>query len=274
MPVTSKPAGYGAGFTLVELLVAIASAGFVLVGLARLLTFTLDGYSLQVQMAEMHQNVHYAFRQLSEIVMQAGADLPDTASGIAVVVVQTAEDFSMMVNPAGGNQVFESVPGSVQSVPVGNPRHFVRADSVIIVFKDGSAPRSVGIDTGYSTGGFVRGIDTGAGLVRLVTPVGLSAGDQMCSFNRRRLYRDAASNELRHIVNTTEYLLVEGIDSMSVTFRDSAGGATTGWNSMKAAAVHVTARTPRPHRRYVHPVKGDGYRRASLDMVVRLRNRM
>lgn len=261
-----------AGFTLIELLVALSVASLVVLAVSRLYLTSLQSYMLQTQLSDMHQNAHFSFRKIQEVVMQLGSELPDTASGMAMVEVNDSTDVVVVVNPNGGRHRFVTPLAATLDLPVEDAAGFYGADSLVRVMGSDSLQK-VAIDVNYGDSGYTNGIDEATKRVRLVAALSCGAGDEVFSFNRCRFRFDVSQKILYWRVNQNEMVLAEDIEDVGIVLQDRNGAVTTQWSAMSIAAVHLTARTVRSDPRYTHPQMHDGFHRLRLEMRLRLRNK-
>lgn len=219
------------GFTLVELLVALVVAGIFVLGASRFLSNTIAHYSMQEQMAHTHQNAQYAMRFMTDLLMQAGADLPD--SGIVIIEQGSigSDSITLLRNRSGGVQIFANIVVTSRSLLVENAAGFIKTDdrSLTLVKKPYERRNPVEqftIDEGYSAGDFHQGVDTINDSIRLSKPIGFDRGDGLYAYVTDEYYlADEALYE-------NDDIIVQGIDSLSITFLDSSGAATDEWDLM------------------------------------------
>ncbi len=262
------------GWTLVELMTAIVISGIVLLGLARLFTTTLDHYSMQTRISDLHQNTQYTVRYLSDMVMQLGGDMPD--SGLAVFEQNSVGDDSLAarVNPSGGVQYFAGHISSSRSLAVDDARGFIDREGRSLTLVKKPYDRRVAvellyIDESYGAGDFSAGVDTINDSIRLDRPTAFARNDALFGFvvenhylKDGMLYRD-------------DNVIAESIDSLAITFFDSTGvNTTTEWDEARHAEVCVRGITSSPIRGFTDPDYNDGYKRLTLRMKFRLRNKV
>ncbi|MCU0237053.1 MAG: hypothetical protein MUC72_08220, partial [Acidobacteria bacterium] len=63
------------------------------------------------------------------------------------------------------------------------------------------------------------------------------------------------------------------IDFLEIRYYTKTMAPAMAWVDMRFAKITVRARTAVPDRRYNHPVFHDGYRRVTMSMDCRLRNK-
>src|SRR5271157_2399698 len=147
------------GFTLLELLVGVGVSAILILGLTRLFWSALDSYSLQDQFTEMNQNAKFAMEEVSNVLMQAGAncilvdgDTLNKDSIISSVASTPCNSFTVKVNPRGG--FFTVTPATACklntsancSLQVDNAFPFRLADSLAKIPEINSAPTRSVID--------------------------------------------------------------------------------------------------------------------------------
>jgi prepilin-type N-terminal cleavage/methylation domain-containing protein len=263
------------GFTLIEVLIGLGVSAILVLGLTRLLTATLNSYSLQDQLTEMNQNAKFAMKEISDVLMQAGADCQlvnsdtlDKDTLIKVTGTQPCTSFTIKINPRGG---FYTVTNAFKktvakcSVQVDNSWAFRFADKLGKIPESNSSPsRSVVV---YS----LDGIDSAHNKI-CITGVNDSfyVGDGLYSFCSQRYYLKGANLCL----NSDTNVMAENIDSLKITFMDSSGTSTTSWNLMKSVMLVVEATTSVPDNRYVNPPWNDHRRRLNLTYQFRLKNKV
>jgi type II secretory pathway pseudopilin PulG len=262
-----------AGITLIELLIALLMCGIVFFGLMRVFSTGLKGYSLQQNIVELDQTVQATLERLSEVIMQAGAELPD--SGYNVITISSPSDIAIRVNPKGSINLFTMAVASSHNIPVEKAAPFAAADSIIKQFASGAAPIALQLDRAYTSGNFVNGIDaiSTPNQIRLAVAASFAPGDMIFSCRTDRYFL----NNRQIIVASAgvNSVLADNIDSLSILFYKAAitPTATTQWSEMITAHIGLRVRTSSPDRKYDHPAFHDGYRRASREIDFRLRNR-
>lgn len=258
LPSRSSP-----GFTLLEVVVALAVGAILLWGLARFYKDSSRSYVDQSQIAERNQNAHYTVKTLTEAIQQSGASLPD--SGYPVIRTSggiPASSIVLAVNPRGGvHFVSSAAPANPARVPVGDTASFSKATHVLVDYLNPSRATArmpiAGMRKGASTGE----LDTI--LLTSGLPYQVGIGDAIYALKEER-YALSGGNLLRDGM-----VLAENIDSLQFYFYDARKSATTSWAEMRSARIRVSARTARPDPR----LPGDGYRKIHLSMDIFLRSR-
>jgi hypothetical protein len=127
------------------------------------------------------------------------------------------------------------------------------------------------IDTAYTTGNFVRGIDAVSvpNALYLKAAVAFNVNDEIFACEPQRYFLSGTNLCL----NNAGLVLAENIDSLYIVFLNKTNTETVDWGSMLTSRILVRARTALPDKRYSHPVFHDGYRRIELSIDFRLRNK-
>jgi prepilin-type N-terminal cleavage/methylation domain-containing protein len=259
------------GFTIVELLVAIAISGMALVLLSKLLSLSLNTYNLQEQLADMNQNARYTITEISNVIMQAGSDLQvmsiDTVDRDTIIIpdggVAECRGFTIKINPRGGLYQFPQKAGSptrICTVYVDDARDFRMADKIQKIPVMGTLSKL----QFYS----LITVDTLSNYIVFSPADSFQRGDAICSFVKTRYYLNGTS----FCVDSDINVISENIDSLSVLFLDSDYEPTAQWRSMRAARVFVRTKTSLPDKRYKE--YDDHYHRVSLTYEFRLRNKV
>ncbi len=114
------------GFTLLEMLIAVFLGGLVLLGLFRIYRNSLYSYNLQEQIGEMHQNANYTMHLLTEKLMQAGANLPETSFTVIYVKPDRPDSIVIMENQTMAEYVFPVVIANTKFIPVMDASRFTQ----------------------------------------------------------------------------------------------------------------------------------------------------
>ncbi|MBN1309589.1 MAG: prepilin-type N-terminal cleavage/methylation domain-containing protein [Chitinispirillaceae bacterium] len=259
------------GFTLVEILIAIGISSLVLVMLTRLFSVSLKSYSHQEQLAEMNQNARYTIRELSDILMQAGADLQivnlDTLDKDIIIETDGGEagcsGFTIKINPRGGiYQIPQTigVPVPICTIQVDNARGFMHADSMQRI-------PAMGSDLPLK---FYRllNVNTQTNSLSFAPADSFNKNDAICSFATKRFFLDGTNL----CCNNAENVIAENIDSLSIVFMDRNGDPEASWKKMRSVRILVRAKTALPDPRYDE--YADHCRRVTLTYEFRLRNKV
>jgi hypothetical protein len=249
------------GLTMVELLITMAAGVLVILGVYRLLTQSLWSYNLQEQMTDMYQNATYTIKRLSEVLEQAGADLPTLYYPVILTASSTSNNISMRVNPQGGKWTFPSdtICSTVQVSPDSIGKAFLGADSLLV-------------DTGgWASSLKINSVVTGLPIDTII--LGVST-----NFHRFNVAFCATTHQYflsgtNFCIDSAANVQAENIETLAMTFFDSTHAATTDWGSMSSCSLYVCARTASADPNYKCPGFGDGYHRLALNMNLRFRNR-
>lgn len=265
-----------AGFTLIEIMIGLGVSAILIIGLTRLFQTTLNSYSLQDQLTEMNQNAKFAIKEISDVLMQAGADcqmVTDTLDKDTLIRVATAPPctgFSIKVNPRGGLFIVTNLfiaPSFPCSLQVDNNSGFGFADSIGKIPESNTAPRR--LVKAYKINGLNIANNkiciSGSG-----TNDSFYVGDALYAFSSQRYYLKGTNLCL----NTDDNVMAENIDSLKITFMDSLGNSTTNWAMMSSVAILVEAASSMSDNRYVNPPWNDHRRRLKLTYQFRLKNKV
>lgn len=251
-----------------EGLVAMVASGILIAAVARFFKDSNRSFTMQRQVSERDQNAHFVIKRLTETLMQAGFNLPEKSYKVITPSGSQSNRLTLAVNPRGGRQVVATAVSNKSVVPVGDISGFRKAASLIWDPIDMTLPTQLlEIDRNHGGGGFKEGLKAVSGdmdSIMLKQAVSLAPGDA--------LY--AATWEDYHMEGTNlmlgDMLLAEGIESFSISYFAADGHSTLDWNAMSSAKITVTGRTPVPD----HSLPGDGYKRITLSMDLRFRNRL
>ncbi len=249
------------GLTMVELLITIAAGAIVILGVYRLLAQSLWSYNLQDEMTDMYQNATYTIKRLTEVMEQAGADLPTLYYPVIIAANSTTDSITMRVNPEGGRLGFskDTTYSKIPVTPDSVGKAFLGADSLLV-------------DTGaWKASVKITSVDTGLTTDTII----LAANTSFNAFNTA-----FCATTHRYFLNGTNFCIdsaanvqAENIDTLKMTFFDSTHTATANWANMSSCSLYVCARTASQDPKYKCPGFGDGYHRLGLSMNFRFRNR-
>ena len=91
------------GFTLVELLIAMAVSSFIMAAIYATYLLNQKSYHVQDDVAEMQQNLRTAFYHLSSEIRMAGFDPTDIANAGIITATASRISFSMDITDNTGN---------------------------------------------------------------------------------------------------------------------------------------------------------------------------
>jgi hypothetical protein len=258
-----------AGLTLMEMAVAMAVSGILIVGLARFFKDFNRSFNTREQVADRDMNAHYTVKRMSEALMAAGSNLP--SKDWPVLVLPDGNPGSrviLAVNPRGGVQyVATPIVGKIE-VTVDDGKGFAKADGILADPKaDGRPTFRVAIDQSYQANGFSKGIKVSGdiAILRLKSALTLAAGDAIYAhaIEDYRLVNDS--------LMLNDMVLAENIQKLTFTLLTADQARTDQWSAMRSAKVKVTARTRSRDPGYA---ANGGYRTLDLSMDILLRNRL
>jgi prepilin-type N-terminal cleavage/methylation domain-containing protein len=257
------------GFTLLEMVIAIGISSLIMLFLTRLFSVSLKSYNLQEQLADMNQNAKFTIKELSDLLMQAGADMQlvssDTLDRDTIIIQDgnklTSNGFTIKINPRGGFfQIPQSITSPVCSIQVNDASTFRLANKMekIPGIKSSLPVKTYSLIRYDSISNFI-----------VFSPADIfSEGDAIASYNRSHYYLKGTSLCLDNDTN----VIAENIDSLAITFLDINKDPVLSWKSMWSVQLYVRARTLLPDMKYNgYP---DHYRRMTLTHEIRLRNRV
>jgi prepilin-type N-terminal cleavage/methylation domain-containing protein len=250
------------GFTLVELLIAAAISGVVMVAVVRLYVTGMQSYNLQAQITEMNQNAQYTLQLLFEEIQQAGVDLPDTIWPVLSQDLNDAnkDSIAIYVNPDSALYKF---PAGVttQKIPLSDASGFVGTTSILRLDSARTAVNTIA----------VTAVDTAPNpdTIRLAASTVFKKNDIIYNYKVKHYFMNG-HNFCR---DTTTNILAENIDSLAFRFHNKSKGVVGDWKSICSCRLYVRARTAQPDPHYKNPTYNDGYRRVALTNEFRLRNK-
>jgi type II secretory pathway pseudopilin PulG len=263
-----RPPGEG-GFTLVELLIAMALSMVVLGAAFSAFTYQDKSYRGQAQVTEMQQNLRAAADLIAQDLQMAGYGLPSGSVGSYVTWVAMASDPEITDGGAGPDTL--SIAAAFETG--GSLAVDALAGATTLVVGAGEGANFNAVDRrafflGRNQSGVVQAV-VGDTLTVDMDPA--TAGVQGLAID----YPAGTPIETvkvvtYHLVGTTlmrdenlgegDQPVVNGIEDFQVT---RAGNTVT---------ASLTARAAKPDPDYTDPVHGDGYRRLTYAPQVELRN--
>ena len=117
------------GVTLIELMVAISISGIVIIGLFRFFTSVFNSYLAQEESSTAHHDAHFAITRLTDILMDAGGDLPGDRMTVITTAGTEHNDFTILTNPRNALHEFQ-FGFSGARIPVQNARGFIGAGRI------------------------------------------------------------------------------------------------------------------------------------------------
>jgi prepilin-type N-terminal cleavage/methylation domain-containing protein len=250
------------GLTLVEVLISIFIGSLAVLGVVRLFSSSLRAYNLQEQLTGMYQNGTYTIKKISEVLMQAGVDLPQYNFAVLHVSSARPDSFSIRLNPTGAVYVLPVTFMDSSNIHV--------PDSTSVAFKPCSlmVRDSLSIDSLLSKYS-ITSVDTGLlPTIHINSAGNFFLGSTIYGYNAIAYYKKG------NVICSNTDTLAENIDSFCVIFYDRSHTATTTtWDSMFTASIYVRTRTSQPDPQYKCPGFNDGYRRLPMSTEVRFRNK-
>ncbi|HAJ80649.1 MAG TPA: hypothetical protein DCO75_12860 [Fibrobacteres bacterium] len=267
------------GFTLIEVLVAIAISGLIIIGLTRMLSTALFTYSLQDQLTEMNQNARFTIKELSDVILQAGANCAlinnDSLDKDTIIKVSSPASkctVTVKVNPRGVNprgglyQIPVKTAASRCSLSVSNGYSFRYADKI------GQLPNSSTSSTRPIKIYSLDSVNVRSNMIYFhggSTNDTFYVNDGVYSFTINKYYLKGDSLCL----GNDSTVIAENIDSLNVTFLQNNGvTTTTQWKDMWSARITVRATTSLADPKYNE--YSDHKHRLLLTYAFRLKNKV
>ena len=276
-----------AGFTLIEIMIGLMVSSLLIIGLTRLYSTMLSSYSLQEQLTEMNQNAKFTIKEISDVLMQAGADCAainsDTLDKDTIITPDAVpcHGFTIKVNPRGGLYVVLSrIPAAgtmdtrvVCSLTVDDVSKFKPSIAnwlEKIPLQNLSNPRKIAI---YK----LDSIHTTTNRVYFSSGIAVDSfcvNDAVFSFKNNHY---GLSGTTLCLNNDT---LAENIDSLTILFYNNQGNqldlsaTPTLWARVWSITITVEATTSLPDNRYIDKEHGDHWRRLKLSYQFRLKNKV
>jgi len=224
------------GFTLIELMIAMAIGLVLIAGVFQLFISQKKVYSVQEQLLESQQNVRAGMDYIIRSLQTAGYD-PTDSQQFGVSAYQTGAPYFRASNDAG------------LALTTNAELYFTTDDS-----GDGNIDNNGTERFGYK-------ITNNTLELASIATTGASAGDISS-------WQPLAENiESMTIV----YTYANGALSSAVGLPDNSV-AGRNFADIRAVTVSLTARTSRQDSDYTDPALGDGYRRQTLASTIMLRN--
>jgi Tfp pilus assembly protein PilW len=229
------------GLTLVELLLTIVVGGFVIAGVFRLLTTTNRSLSAQEQLVDVNLNSDFSIEYLSEVLSEAGADLP--SDGFNAVITRpsldsTSDTVIVRSNPAGGRAYSLATlasSGSATKIPVANASSFFGADSLALELVPGNVAvtRLTSVDTA----------STPDSLLVTSLPSNITTFTQVFAYKTDKYFRAGA----KYIcINDTGSIIAENITRLYFRYVDMSevdGRKICPWDSVKFARITLNVQS-------------------------------
>ncbi|MBD3419985.1 MAG: hypothetical protein GF398_07710 [Chitinivibrionales bacterium] len=220
------------GFTLVGMLIALVISAFVLAGVTRLFQSSLSSYSKQEQLMEMRRTAQITIDKLTDMFMQAGADLPDT---IECIDASGSDDVTLHLNLRGAYQKIRQTATNSQ-FQIDNARAFIGLEKVNLLRTDGTESQLM-----------LAGLpDTLNDVITFASTVTLDSGDIIYGKNTYRYWHDPSNDKLHVVVDGNDAVLAQNVTDFSVTFLTLDELETTNWDDMKICSLYVAIETAVP----------------------------
>jgi prepilin-type N-terminal cleavage/methylation domain-containing protein len=296
------PAGRSAqtGATLLELLIALAIAGIIALGLYAFFGATFQTYTDQTATARMIQNATTAMTMITKDIRMAGISSSTACAQVALVPLVRAD------NASGGTiTIWIATDDPTTRTEVAPPGQSQSSPTLRVLSTAGFAVGNLALITDgvQCTGFLVTGVVGGTppGLVHIPALDSNSPGGDSYLYpapsslvhrlgtTRRITYRvEAPGPTARWLTRETQVCVplctgagpvrvVPDIESLRFSYRDNAGATINDPSPIDTAPeaatirlvnVTVTSRAERPSRL----VGGDGFRRHILTSSIQLRN--
>lgn len=257
------------GFSLLEITVAVAISSLIVLSMTRIFSVSLKSYNLQEQLADMNQNAKFTIKEISDLLMQAGADMQlvtsDTLDKDTIIKtdgnLSTCNGFTIKINSRGGFFLIpQSITTPICSMQVENAYAFRFADKMEKLPGPNSSLPVI-------TFSLIR-YDSSSNYIVFNPADKFYEGDAIVSYINRHYYLKGTDFCLDNDTN----VIAENIDSLAITFLDINGDPTSNWKTMRSVQLYVRARTLLPDMNYNgYP---DHYRRMTLTNNFRLRNKV
>ena len=252
------------GFTFLEVLVALAASGILLVILVKFYKDSYRTFNIQEQVAERNQNAYFTLGRLTEMLQQAGSGLPDTGFASITSLTGSAPDYTgltLITNPRGGVHFVSTRADNATRIPVGDTTSFRSATSILVDFKDSSAASVLSPISSFIAGIAANSMDT----IVISPAVTIDTGDMIYAWKSNVIAVSSRNLSIGGIV------IAENIDSLSFKFFQNDGvTASTAWNTMRSAKLTVSAGTAFYDLRKI----GDPYRKLVLRSSIGFRNKI
>lgn len=263
------------GITLVALLVAIALSGILLTSVVTLFVNSTAGYAAEQQRLEMSRNSDIALGTISNLLMQAGADIPKDEPVIEFNQDST-RDLCLLVNEQGAHCMIRAQHLNTQSLPVDDASRFLGL-SVLRFRENDSDPSfsTLAIDTLFSEGDFMGGIDTVNDSIRLTQTRSYYTGDQLYHYATTRIVADTVARYLAVVSETLEgekdsVVLADNVKGFGVYFYTEDKFSASSWETMVACSLAIGIHAGRATKRHTDPESNVFWRSRSFVM----RNKM
>src|SRR6476646_11325324 len=182
------------GFSLVEVLIAVALGLIVLAATAQLFKHGMDATRLVSQSSEMQQNVRAALNLIAKDVSMAGSGLPSGGLSLPAGAGSTASFFAvdptqawLANNGYPGKFMYGIIPGAGNGIELGGPATIAAtgtgSDAITVIYADYAIPRnqySTAIPAANPLGDmvtFTPPVPLPVGFPAIQSPTGIQVGD-------------------------------------------------------------------------------------------------
>lgn len=255
------------GVTLIELIIAISLAFLVITGIVTLIRASTDTFTHCESAIQLREKLFHTLDQVSESIMQAGADLPEKRIAIQKL---SNNSISIIVNQTGGKYTFPqntTVSNFPYKLSLPNANFFFGVSKIRKI--SGSTLSTININTNMNSGNFVCGIDTLNDSISFQTNQSFTKGDMIFTEDSSCYFHDNTSKSLIYFYKSTTCTLSSNIEIFSIHFFSTSGNTATTWDKMQICSLFVQVRSSVPAK----GAPGDGYRRLSSYRKFFLRNK-
>lgn len=264
-----------AGFTLVELLIAMAISGIMLGSMFSFFIVQRRYLAAQEQVTEMLQNARAAMDMVVEDVRLAGYAAPKSQLAAWIPWVTPPLTSNPQITPGVGSAPDSlSIIGSVDApdTPLATLTAAALAGAITLVLSTGQ-----GSSFNTTTKKLIFLGDENAVVTGIVSNI-LTVDTDPIAAGNQGLTRSYPANTAVALVKVITYQIV---DNTLKRDENTGGGSQPVAENIEdlqitqngsSVTISLTARTSKPDLRYTHPTKGDHYRRRTLSSEVQLRN--
>jgi type IV pilus assembly protein PilW len=225
-----QPADGARGFTLVELMVTVAIALFLLGGLAMIVQNTRRENVNQQQLAMLQDEQRFATTVLTDVIQQAG-HFPS-----AITYTQSLALPAVGVTMKAGQAFYGSHSGAYPGTPDSMTVRFMTAGNDGLIMCDGSTNTVAGSDT----------VETN--VFTVVPPAGNVPGQLLCSLNGNAavaLVNGVQSLEIFYGVNRNAPTANYNVDTyLTADQMDAAGPSGGDWMNISSVRIVLTFTNP------------------------------
>ncbi len=223
------------GLTLVGLLIALTITAVIITGVVRLLSTSLDSTSENHSRLRMEQIAVRALSAISELIVQAGANLP--AAEPSLSFSGNGDTLYVLRNPKGALFTFKFSVNNKRKVYVEDADPFLGATTVQRIIPPSTISQLT--VSAYSAGDFISGVDTTNDSLRFSSLESYSAGEQIYLKQKDCIWLDSNTRELKHRILGTDLILAENVDSLQISFFELDGTATTVWTDIRTCSMRI-----------------------------------